>query len=222
MMVPIKLLHIIYKIITTSRVIMSYKIFFKSCLATLAVFLIAGCVTETIDRSPSMKFDSAAVIAVQNPNISIKKESTFAWLPEAMRFYDDARLDSAPLKTMINEEIIKNLSEKQMNFVASSKDAEFSIAYTAALESSLDDEAIIRRFGLLPGNSQVPQDDSNIEKGSLIIYVFENRTNAIVWRSAAQVGVKFDMAMDERKARVERVIKEMFQTLPTEKGSVEK
>ncbi len=50
------------------------------------------------------------------------------------------------------------------------------------------------------------------EKGTLIVYVFENKTNDIAWRSAAQAGVAFDMPMDERKARVERVLAEMFQT----------
>ena len=80
------------------------------------------------------------------------------------------------------------------------------------LESSLDDAAIIRRFGLLPGNSQVPEDDANVEKGSLIIYVFENKTSDVIWRSAAQVSVKFDTPMEERKQRVERVLAEMFQS----------
>ncbi len=42
--------------------------------------------------------------------------------------------------------------------------------------------------------------------------MFENKTNDIVWRSAAQVGVEFDMPVDERKKRVERVLAEMFQT----------
>lgn len=99
-----------------------------------------------------------------------------------------------------------------MIYVDSVNGARYSIAYTAALESSLDDTAIIRKFGLLPGNSQVPEGDANIEKGSLIIYVFENKTNDIVWRSAAQVSVKFDTPMEERQARVERVLAEMFQS----------
>ena len=93
-----------------------------------------------------------------------------------------------------------------------SSDLKYAIAYTAALESSLDDSAIIRKFGLLPGNSQVPTGDDNIEKGTLIIYVFENKTSDIVWRSAAQVSVKFDMSEEERSARVQRVLAEMFQT----------
>ena len=101
---------------------------------------------------------------------------------------------------------------KEMVLVESVNGARYAIAYTAALESSLDDSAIIRRFGLLPGNSQVPQDDSSVEKGTLVIYVFENKSNDVVWRSAAQVGVKFDTSAEERQQRIERVLAEMFQT----------
>ena len=184
----------------------------KAICVLFASLVIASCVTETVDSPNSMKFSDTAVIAVQDPNVFVTKGATFAWLPEAVRFYKDERLENAPVKALIEKEIIKNLLAKEVIFVESVNGAKFSIAYTAALESSLDDTAIIRRFGLLPGNSQVPQDDSNIEKGSLIIYVFENKTTDIVWRSAAQISVKFDMPMDERKARIERVLAEMFQT----------
>lgn len=183
----------------------------KFAVVLLASIALASCVTETTE-SPSMKFSDAAVIAVQDPNIFVSKGSTFAWLPEAVRFYEDERLANAPVKSLIEKEIIKNMLAKEMVLVESVNGAKYAIAYTAALESSLDDSAIIRRFGLLPGNSQVPQDDSNIEKGTLIIYVFENRSNDVVWRSAAQVSVEFDMPADERQQRVERVLAEMFQT----------
>jgi len=121
-------------------------------------------------------------------------------------------LQNAPVKALIEKEIVKNLIAKEMIYVDSVNGAKYAIAYTAALESSLDDSAIIRKFGLLPGNSQVPTGDDNIEKGTLIIYVFENKTSDIVWRSAAQVSVKFDMSEEERSARVQRVLAEMFQT----------
>ena len=183
----------------------------KFVAVVFASIALASCVTETTE-SPSMRFSDAAVIAVQDPNIFVSKGSTFAWLPEAVRFYEDERLANAPVMSLIEKEIIKNMLAKEMVMVESVNGAKYAIAYTAALESSLDDSAIIRRFGLLPGNSQVPQDDSNIEKGTLIIYVFENRSNDVVWRSAAQVSVKFDMPADERKQRVERVLAEMFQT----------
>lgn len=180
-------------------------------IIALVSVLAVACVTETIE-SPKMKFPDTAVISVQDPNIFVTRGSTIAWLPEAVRFYEDERLQNAPVKALIEKEIVKNLIAKEMIYVDSVNGARYSIAYTAALESSLDDTAIIRKFGLLPGNSQVPEGDANIEKGSLIIYVFENKTNDIVWRSAAQVSVKFDMPMEERQARVERVLAEMFQS----------
>ena len=178
------------------------------------VVITASCVTETIESSSSVKFTDTAVVSVQNPNAAIPAGSTFSWLAEAVRFYKDQRLDQAPIKPVIESAILANLKSKKMKIVNSVNGSSYAIAYTAALVSSLDDEAIIRRFGLLPGNSQVPQGDANIEKGTLIIYVLNNKTNEVIWRSAAQVGVHFDTAMDERKQRIERVVAEMFQTFP--------
>ena len=182
-----------------------------ACILLLSISAIS-CVTETVESPNSMRFSDAAVIAVQDPNIFVSTGSTFAWLPEAVRFYEDERLQNAPVKSLIEKEIVNNMLAKEMVLVESVNGARYAIAYTAALESSLDDSAIIRRFGLLPGNSQVPQDDSSVEKGTLVIYVFENKSNDVVWRSAAQVGVKFDTSAEERQQRIERVLAEMFQT----------
>jgi len=187
--------------------------FLYKFVAVLIVSLGAvSCVTETIDSPATMRFSESAIIAVQDPNIFVTKGSTIAWLPAAMHFYKDKRLENAPIKALIEKDIVKNLLDKGLILVESVNGAKYAVAYTAALESSLDDSAIIRRFGLLPGNSQVPKSDVNIEKGSLIIYIFENKTHDIVWRSAAQMGVKFDTPVAERKARIESVLKEMFKT----------
>ncbi|NOQ87497.1 MAG: hypothetical protein GQ550_01105, partial [Gammaproteobacteria bacterium] len=74
--------------------------------------IVASCVTETVDSPNSMKFSDTAVIAVQDPNIFVTRGSTFAWLPEAVRFYKDERLENAPIKALIEKEIIKNLLAK--------------------------------------------------------------------------------------------------------------
>lgn len=176
----------------------------------------ASCVTESVETSPSMKFSDAAVISVQDPDVTVAAGSTFSWLPDAVQFYEDDRLSDTPIKSLIENEIVKNLKAKKMVFVDSVNGARYTIAYTAALESSLDDNTIIRRFGMLPGNSQVPQGDHNVEKGTIIIYVFNNRTTEVVWRSAAQVGVQFDTPAEQRKKRVEKVIAEIFMTFPDE------
>ncbi len=193
----------------------------KQVLQFLTIILTSisamSCVTETIESS-TMNFSETAVVSVGDPNVSVARGATFAWLPDAVRFYDDKRLDNAPVKPLIENEIVNNIKQKEMIFVDSVNGAKYSIAYTAALESSLDDTAIIQRYGLLPGISQIPDNDANIEKGSLIIYVFENRSGSIIWRSAAQAGVKFDMPIEQRKQRITRVIAKMFQTFPLQKN----
>ena len=181
----------------------------------LSSMLAVSCVTETIE-SPSIKFEESAVISVGDPNAAVLKGSTFAWLPQAVQFYEDERLDNKQLKALIEQQLVSTIKQKEMIFVDSVNGAQYTIAYTAALESSLADETIIRRYGLLPGMADVPADDKNIEKGSLIVYVFENKSNTIIWRSAAQVGVEFDMPMEKRKERVIRVVAEMFQTFPVQ------
>ena len=196
-------------IITIKQILQVSTILFSSMLAV-------SCVTETVE-SPSMKFDKAAVVSVGNPNASVSKGSTFAWLPEAMHFYEDKRLENESLKSLLETEIVNNVKQQEMIFVDSVNGAKYSIAYTAALESSLGDSDIIQRYGLLPGISQLPENDANVEKGSLILYVFENDSGNIIWRSAAQVGVEFDMTMEQRKERVIRVMAEMFQTFPLQK-----
>ena len=191
------------------KVLQVSAIFFTSVMMT-------ACVTETVE-SPSMQFAKTAVVSVGDPNASVPKGSTFAWLPEAMHYYEDKRLENEPLKLLLETEIIKNVKHQEMIFVDSVNGSKYTIAYTAALASSLDDSAIIQRYGLLPGITQLPENDSNVEKGSLILYVFENSSGKIIWRSAAQVGVEFDMAMEKRKERVIRVMAEMFQTFPMKK-----
>ena len=181
------------------------------------VLTAASCVTESVETTPGMKFSDTSVIAVGDKDAAVKVGSTFAWLPEAVRFYDDERLARSHVKELIEKEIVKNISAKEMSFVESVNGASYAVAYTAALESSLDDSQIIQRYGLLPGNTQIPSDDANIEKGTLVIYVFNTRTDSVIWRSAAQAGVHFDMTDEQRKERIGRVVAEMFQTFPVRK-----
>ena len=190
-----------------------YESVYRLLIAGLLI-MVASCVTESVETTPGIKFSDTSVIAVGDKNSAVKKQSTFAWMPDAVRFYKDERLEKAHIKELIEKEIVKNISAKEMNFVESVNGASYAVAYTAALESSLDDSQIIQRYGLLPGNTQIPGDDANIEKGSLIIYVFNTRTDSVIWRSAAQVGVHFDMTDEQRKERVERIVAEMFQTFP--------
>jgi hypothetical protein len=139
----------------------------------------------------------------------------FSWLMDAINLYKDERLDSTSIQYLIEKNIRSNLAGMGFQFVESESAADYKIAYTAALESSLDDTTILRRYGLVPGNMRVPEDNPMYEKGTLLIYVFDNRTDDVIWRSAVQAAVDFSLDKQEREERIEPIIRDMFRSLPT-------
>ena len=187
----------------------------------LAVLLIPGVsllisCTTTDEQVPkeSMKIEPA-IIAVSTPGMAITEGASFAWLSKAINLYKDERLDSTTIQYLIEKNIKANLADLGYRFVDSESAADYTIAYTAALESSLDDTAILRRFGLVPGKLNIPDDNPEYEKGTLLIYAFDNKTGDVIWRSAVQAAVDFSLDEQERKKRIEPIIRNMFGSLPT-------
>ena len=185
-------------------------------LLMLGALMMSACVTtEDQAQQTGVKIDPS-IIAVSTPGAEIPQGASFAWLPKAINLYKDERLDSSTIQYLAEKSIKSNLASMGFQFVESESAADYSIAYTAALESSLDDTAILRRFGLVPGNMRIPQGDPMYEKGTLLIYVFDNRTSEVIWRSAVQAAVDFSLETQERKERLEPIIRDMFRSLPTE------
>ena len=140
----------------------------------LASLMMSACVTtEDQAQQAGVKIDPS-FLAVSMPGVKIVQGASFAWLPKEINLYKDERLDSTTIQYLVEKNIKSNLADMGFRFVESESVADYTIAYTAALESSLDDTAILRRFGLVPGNMRTPQGDPMYEKGTLLIYVFDN------------------------------------------------
>ena len=189
--------------------------FFRSALLVVSALVIAACVTtgEQVE-TVGVKIDPS-IIAVSTPGMKIPQGARFAWLESAINLYKDERMDTTTMQHLIEQNIKSNLAEMGFQLVDSETAADYTIAYTAALESSLDDTAILQRFGLVPGNTRIPAGDPTHEKGTLLIYVFDNRTGDMIWRSAVQAAVDFSIDNEERKERIEPIIRDMFRTMPT-------
>jgi hypothetical protein len=183
-------------------------------LSVLAAFVLGACTTDG-DQNPqgSIKVEPS-IIAVSTPGTKIPQGASFAWLSSAINLYRDERLDSTTIQYLIEKNIRANLVEMGYSFVEFASGADYKIAYTAALESSLDDTAILRRYGLVPGNMNIPRENPVYEKGTLLIYAFDSKTGDVIWRSAVQAAVDFSLDKDERKARIEPIIRDMFRTMP--------
>ena len=180
-----------------------------------AVMMSACTTTDNQAQQVGIKVDPS-IISVSTPGTKISQGARFAWLQNAINLYRDERLDSASIQYMVEKNIRSNLADMGYQFVESESAADYTIAYTAALESSLDDTAILRRYGLVPGNMRIPDDNPMYEKGTLLIYAFDNNTGEVIWRSAVQAAVDFSLDMQEREERIEPIIRDMFRSLPTD------
>ena len=184
-------------------------------LVLAAVMMTACTTTENQVQQGAIKIEPA-IIAVSTPGTTISRGAAFAWLTKAINLYKDERLDSTTIQHLVEKNIRSNLADMGFQFVESESAADYTIAYTAALESSLDDTTILRRFGLVPGNMRIPDDNPMFEKGTLLIYVFDNRSDEVIWRSAVQAAVDFTLDQKEREQRIEPIIQDMFRSFPTE------
>jgi hypothetical protein len=188
----------------------------RMTLLVLAAVMMTACTTtENQVQQGGIKIEPA-IIAVSTPDTKISQGARFAWLAKAINLYKDERLDSTTIQHLIEKSIRSNLADMGFQFVESESVADYTIAYTAALESSLDDTTILHRFGLVPGNMRIPDDNPMFEKGTLLIYVFDNRSDEVIWRSAVQAAVDFTLDQKEREERIEPIIQDMFRSLPTE------
>jgi hypothetical protein len=187
----------------------------RMMLIVLGAVMMNACTTsEKQAQQVSIKLEPS-IIAVSTPGAKISQGAKFAWLQNAINLYKDERLDSTTIQYLVEKNIRSNLADMGFQFVESESVADYTIAYTAALESSLDDTAILRRFGLVPGNMRISDGDPMHEKGTLLIYVFDNSTGDVIWRSAVQAAVDFSLQDQERKERIEPIIRDMFRTMPT-------
>jgi len=188
----------------------------RMTLLVLAAVMMTACTTtENQVQQGAIKIEPA-IIAVSTPGTTISRGAAFAWLTKAINLYKDERLDSTTIQHLVEKNIRSNLADMGFQFVESESAADYTIAYTAALESSLDDTTILRRFGLVPGNMRIPDDNPMFEKGTLLIYVFDNRSDEVIWRSAVQAAVDFTLDQKEREQRIEPIIQDMFRSFPTE------
>jgi hypothetical protein len=183
-------------------------------LPVLSLIAVACVAQQTPDTGMMRINPQPAIVGVSTPGITIPAGATFAWLPESINFHKDQRLQGSNLQSMIEREIKQNLQDMGYRFVDAGAAPDFSIGYTAALESALNDDEIMRRFGLLPGSSVATAGSAEYEKGSLIIYVMNASGRDVVWRSAVQAGV--DLSADDaaREQRLGNLLKDMFLTFP--------
>ena len=115
---------------------------------------------------------------------------------------------------LLKKGIVNVLIEKGYQFSENALGADYTIAYTAGHESALSDDEALQTFGVLPGLVVNKDSAQNVEKGTLVIDVINQKTGRLHWRSSGQTLAKLEqMPLQQRQQRVNQFIKMMLSDL---------
>jgi hypothetical protein len=179
----------------------------------LALFLF-GCTTTEPEPEKIQEFSP---LTVSDPGFVAPPGAHIAWYSEAIRFYKDPRIDSVAIKSMIDNSIVAELSAMGYQLSLDVEKADYLLGYAAALESSLNSDQVLLKYGLMYGYGvKGPLQ----EKATFVLYLLDAKTKRPVWKTLVQGAFDFGDSNVDRSPRIKRIIKEMFSTLQSkEKGA---
>lgn len=145
---------------------------------------------------------------------SVIPGARIAWHEQGRELIRDRRLADPDLQSVIEATLRTQLAQLGLRFEQNPSQAELLLAYTAATERNLNDQELLRRFGLVPGYSAPESSTTSYERGSLVLYLIDPSKGLVVWRCAAQTLVDFNAQPETRRQRIESGIASMLETLP--------
>lgn len=132
-------------------------------------------------------------------------------MPGAERYFEDPRINDSTLKPMLENAIQQSLIRSGYRFIQDTQQADFLVGYLVALESKLDDQAIVKIYGSAAG--LVIQGTDEYEIGTLIVDIVDGTTKQSVWRGALQAAVTFDVDSSVRQQRVTSAVETLLNNL---------
>ena len=190
---------------------------YLSGLAALSIVLgsliTVGCASRATS-GPSER-DYSAMVSMSQPGFAVAPGARLAWLPEAVELHADPRLEMNSVRRLIESAVVSGLSARGYRLTASPDRADYLFAYVAALESALDDTAILTRFHLLPGMEAPAAEGGRYEKGTLILLLIHPVTRQPLWRVVTQVMADLELDDETRRRRINGLVERMVARIPS-------
>jgi len=155
-----------------------------------------------------------AVVSTSSPGLSFSSTSRFSWLFEDVDIRKDAPISGQRIKEILKQEISAAMQNKGFTVAPSGSPSDYYIAFTAATESTLDDDTLLKRYKISPGFNSSKTGKQIYEKGTLLIHIINANTRQTVWQSVVQANVKTGISDDERRKNIKSIVQTMLRKLP--------
>ena len=174
--------------------------------------LLAGCATTEVVPENDRQ---VAFVTVHHSIFHIPVSATYRWSDGFMQQSDTDIIKNVPMWGLLKQGIEQEMQRKGYRQVRQNEQADIDISFAAALTSSLDDQKIQQKYGLVPGLMVNPLNPQRYEKGTLIFDVLNPRTNKLAWRTAGQALASLKaISLPDRQARIRGFVKKLLAFLP--------
>ncbi len=178
-------------------------------MVLLPLLLSVGCATSRPEPRP------LAVVSVREPTLRLPAGGSYSWAPFSGLFNADRRLDNRSAEEMFRAAVAAALARRGFVEAPASASGDVIVAYWAALENALDDDALAERFGISPGMGSLAA-AGRYEKGTLGVDLIDPGSRRTIWRGALQGYVDYEVTDKARRQRTEAAVERIFRTLAAE------
>lgn len=187
----------------------------QGLLILLALSFQGGCTThdKNLFADYPEEMTRFSIVSISAPGFALPRTSTISFHPEMSIHGDSSDPSSSETRALLNELLQQSMLDKGLNFSPYVRArGEFWVAYTVVYESTMSDELMTRKFGMMPGfiNSQ----PTRYEKGSLILDVIDASKQKTVWRSSVQGLAAPELSDELRRIRLRSALDQMLGGLP--------
>lgn len=174
--------------------------------------LLVSCATKQYARQENMQ---VSFITVHHSKLLIPENATYQWSEGFSRQAEKGLIKNVDIWALLKQSIEQEMQKKGYEHIAEAEHADINISFIATLASTLGDDEIAQRYGLVPGLMVHNVDKNRYEKGTLIFDVVNPKTNQLAWRTAGQaLATLADIPLDERKSRIDVFVKKLLAFLP--------
>ena len=175
-------------------------------MIVLSSMAIIGCVQVSPVHKQSS--NQLAISSVRDIPVSYPQGSLFSLSPKYVKATSLKAEQTQAVYQLYSKAIVSNLTK---NGFLKGRTAEQSVFYVG-FGIALSDDKINDKFGVTPG---LPE-QSDLRKGSFLIYIEDAETGQRVWRGIAQGFANTGLTPEQRKQRanvvVTNVMKQFYQT----------
>lgn len=183
-------------------------------LGVVALFLSACTTTSKVDSIPR----STGLVSSGDMQSVTAKAKRFAWHPEMSKVKAHPKLAAETVLANSKRLINRDLTKKGYQLVPANQQPDFYVGFGLAMASSMDDEQILDKAGLVAGlsssTSKQKEDLQRFEKGSLFIALFKGLHRQPSWRVLFQGYADFERDKTEQKQNYQATITRMLRPIP--------